>query len=122
MCKLRSHAQLEHYTVKDFALFLLQAMLAVATQKRRRTLWVSDDHATALTGYLKLELPTTMYDNLFDLAGSFGLKVPALSRVLLQMGLDFYEKHVPRTRIVSKEEFAKIIKAELDKETPLTIH
>ena len=106
---LHEMAELDGRHVKNEALFLVEVMVSVANQQPRFGLKTEpQDHRVPGLG-IKLQFSEELDDQLFHLGGAYGLDKQQLVRVLLWMGVGFYQVLVSPGTVLRKEEFVGLI-------------
>lgn len=111
--ELRGFAKLEGKSLREQVQYFLEVMLLVAKRQPSFSLTKeAKEEGVRLEGYLKVKVTRNLYDDLFHTAGGYGIKVPALVRVLLRMGLGYHKSLVPLNQMVTKEDFVgRIVKS-----------
>lgn len=111
--QLRELARLEGRHVKYQAVFLLEVMAVLAKRvPKLRIEFCPEERITAKLSFA-ISFPDELEDQLFHLAGSYGLKKQELIRAFLWMGMEFHRRLVPRDRLIRKEVFIELILEEV---------
>ena len=102
--------------VREVVNYLLDVICEVSSQWPAFRIRPREHSPSVLTGSTKLHLPENLYDKLNLEAKAYGVGLPEITRVFLWMGFVLHIKLVPKGTMVKKEEFARLVRRELEKQ------